>query len=307
MSNLTFAFITPSYAPDFQRCQLLCWSIKKFVAFPVKHYIVVDQKDFALFQQLADENTVILLKENILPSWIKRIPFYDKKNLWLNLKGYKNNNWLIRGWLIQQIIKLAAAQYAEEEVLVFLDSDVAFMEPFDVSSLIQQDKVRLFRVDHKTDHDNEIGKRWKDAAKQLLGLPLEKEYFDFYVSQIVTWRRSTLLQMYSLIEKNFQQNWMEVLCGMKNLSEYVVYGLFANYVLGESAGHYDDHLQKICECYWETDLMTPEELVAFFRRAKAEGYRAVMISAKSPINLTIEQFESLLAKSAIETTEISAN
>lgn len=296
MSDLTFAFITPSYAPDFQRCQLLCWSIKKFVAVPVKHYIIVDQKDYKLFQQLADANTIILTKEAILPQWIKRIPVYDKKNLWLNLKGYKNNTWLIRGWLIQQLIKLAAAQYVAEEVLVFIDSDVAFINDFDIFSLVQQDRVRLFRVDHQTNYDDELGQRWKNTAKQLLGLPLENQYYDFYISQIVTWRRSNLLKLYRLIEKNFQQNWMEVLCTVKDLSEYVVYGIFASYVLGESAGHYDNHLQKICECYWETEPMTPDELTAFFQKANAEDHKAVMISAKSSMDLSIAEFESLLGR-----------
>ncbi|HEY9643000.1 MAG TPA: DUF6492 family protein [Coleofasciculaceae cyanobacterium] len=295
MSNFTFAFITPSYAPDFQRCKLLCWSIKQFVLFPVKHYIVVDKKDFNLFQQLADSNTIVLTKEEILPTWIKRIPFFDKKNIWLNLKGYKSGNWLLRGWLIQQIVKLAAAQYVEQEVLVFVDSDVAFIDFFDIHTLINNDKVRLFRVEHSTNMDNEMGEKWKDTAKKLLDLPPQNNYNDFYISQIVTWRRDNLINLYQLIEKNFQRDWLEVISEMRDLSEYILYGMLASYVIGEDSGHYDNHLQKVCWCYWETIPMSHQELKEFFQAAQASSHKAVMISAKSSIDLSIEQFQNYLA------------
>jgi Family of unknown function (DUF6492) len=61
--SLRFGIITPSYAPDFERCRLLCQSIEQFVSPPVHHYIVVDQADWALFQSLAGANTSILTKE----------------------------------------------------------------------------------------------------------------------------------------------------------------------------------------------------------------------------------------------------
>ncbi|MEO1144429.1 MAG: DUF6492 family protein [Cyanobacteria bacterium J06638_22] len=297
VDDLTFAFVTPSYAPDFQRCKLLCWSIKQFISVPVKHYLIVERKDLALFNQLADANTVILTKEDILPSWIKRIPFYDKKNFWLNLKGYKSGNWLIRGWLIQQIVKLAAAEYVKEDVLVFVDSDVAFIDKFDVSQLINEgNKVRLFRVEHSTDMDIEVGKKWKVTAKKLLGIPADIDCYDFYVHQIVTWRRDHLLQMYRLLEKNHNdRNWVDVLCGVNDLSEYTLYGIFVNYVLGEASGHYDDHRQKICWCYWREDALSTQELTTFFQEAQTSGHKAVMLSAKSSIDLSIEQFQSYLA------------
>jgi hypothetical protein len=296
MNQLTFAFITPSYAPDFHRCQLLCWSIKKFVTFPVQHYIIVDRKDLCLFQQLADSHTQILVKEDILPTWIVRVPALSKKNLWLNLKGYKSGNWLIRGWLIQQVIKLAVAKYTHQDVLVFIDSDVAFIDRFDVRSLVEGDRVRLFRVDHVTNLDNPVGQRWKSATKNLLNLPPAQPCYDFYVNQLITWRRDNLIRLYEHLEHRFQAPWLEVILRMKDLSEYVLYGIFINYVLGDSAGHYDDHLQKICWCYWEPRPMTHPELQSFFQVAQSSNHAAVMISAKSGMDLSIEEFQTLLAQ-----------
>lgn len=305
MSELTFAFVTPSYAPDFQRCKLLCWSIKQFVDVPVHHYIIVDPKDFSLFQTLADRHTTILSKEEILPSWIQRIPFFDKKNLWLNLKGYRSGNWLLRGWLVQQIIKLATAQYVSEEVIIFLDSDVAFIDRFNIHSLVKEGKVRLFRVEQYMNENDKLTHVWKEEAKHLLNLPSEKHYQDNYVSQIVTWRRSTLLQMYQHIERNTQKDWLETLCEVRHLSEYILYGMFANYVAGEHAGHYDDHLQKICWCYWEEVPMSNSELAAFFHEAQTSGHKAVMISAKSGIDLSIAAFQQFLNLDSTESDRLT--
>jgi len=297
MNNHSFAFITPSYAPDFQRCKLLCWSIKQFIYSPIKHYIIVDKDDLNLFQQLADSNTIILSKEEVLPSWIKRAPLvnFSNKNIWLNLRGYRSGNWFLRGWLIQQIVKLAAAQYVKEDVLVFIDSDVAFIDYFNTSAFADGGKVRLFRVDHSTDIDGEIGIKWRETAKELLGLPTETTCYDFYVSQVVTWRRNNLIKLYRHIEEIYGRDWLEIISEVKDLSEYVLYGIFSSYVLGENSGHYDDHLQKICWCHWETSPMSDQKLRTFFQEARSSGHKAVMISAKSSMNLSIDQFQNYLA------------
>ncbi|MCU0566907.1 MAG: DUF6492 family protein [Oculatellaceae cyanobacterium Prado106] len=294
MSDFTFAFITPSYAPDFQRCKLLHWSIKQFVCFPVKHYIVVDQQDLIQFQELADAHTIILTKQQILPSWIQQIPLRTNKNIWLNLKGYQSGHWILRGWLIQQLIKLAAAQYVTEDVLVFIDSDVAFINPFDVNMLVDGDRVRLFRVEHSTNLDDAVSQKWKDTAKRLLKLPSNNNYYDFYINQLITWKRENLIKLYTLLGQGFGKGWLEVIASANHLSEYVLYGIFASYVLGEKSGHYDDHLQKICHCYWGTVPLAEPELQQFIQEAQSSGHRAVMISAKSSIELTIEQFQALL-------------
>ncbi len=296
MENPTFAFITPSYAPDFQRCKLLCWTIKKFVSPSVKHYIIVDRQDAKLFQALADANTEILVKEEILPAWIKRIPFSAKKNVWLNLKGFSSGSWIIRGWLIQQIIKLAAAQYTEEDILLFVDSDVAFIDDFDAHELLkaEEDKVRLFRVRDAAEIENKVTLKWKKTAKTLLGLPAKNSYHDNYISQIVTWRRDNLVQLYKTIEEQSGKGWIETVSQAKDLSEYVLYGLFASYILQDRSGHYDDHQQKVCYCYWEEKMMSDQQLSAFFQKAIASHHKSVMISAKSPIALSIPKFQHLV-------------
>ena len=50
----TTAMVTASYAPDFERCRLLCETIDRFVTGAPRHYILVEQRDVALFRQLGN-------------------------------------------------------------------------------------------------------------------------------------------------------------------------------------------------------------------------------------------------------------
>ncbi|BDA66169.1 hypothetical protein CAL7716_003350 [Calothrix sp. PCC 7716] len=103
MQELDFCLITPSYAPDYHRCQLLAWSIEAFAPEKAKHYIIVPKRDLPLFRQIKYRNTQIITLESILPTWVQ-LPFIN--NCWFNIKHL-----LVRGWIIQQLIKLAAAEF----------------------------------------------------------------------------------------------------------------------------------------------------------------------------------------------------
>lgn len=284
INEYTFAIITPSYAPDFERCQILCWSIDKFISPNVNHYIVVDHRDYNLFSQLEGSRRKIITKESILPWWIKRIPFLSKKNLWLNYQGFP-----LRGWLVQQIIKLSAAQYTSEEILVFIDSDVGFIRPFSLYNFVKQDQVRLFKIANSTktkDSDN-----WDKTTNYLLDLPNNK-YFHNYVGQIITWKRSNLLKLYEHIEDTTGQEWLKALCGSLHLSEYHLYGNFVDCILKDQSGHYYDE-SHICHQYWDSTPMSEKQLQVFFQQIPS-SCSSVMISAKASMFISQEKYFSLL-------------
>jgi hypothetical protein len=285
MNKFDFAIITPSYAPDFERCQLLSRSIEHFISPSYTHYIIVPARDLQLFRQLQKPNTEIITVESILPWWIQRVPFVQ--NWWLSLK-----NTLLRGWILQQIVKLSVAQYINKEVFVFIDSDVAFVQPFNLESFIRLDQVRLFCVPPEVATQTLMFDKWHRTAAELLGLPHVNYPVPGYIGQIMTWRRDNLLQLYQHIENISGRNWIETVCSSWDLSEYVLYGVFVDQVLRERSGHYSDS-QRICHEYWSEETMTDEQLKNFF----AEIYphdKAVMISAKAGIS--VQRYENLVNK-----------
>jgi hypothetical protein len=284
IKEYTFGIITPSYAPDFERCQILCQSMDKFVSPKANHYIVVDRKDYKLFSQLEGQTRKIIIKESILPWWIKQVPFLGKKNFWLNYQGFP-----LRGWLVQQIIKLSAANYTSEDILVFVDSDVAFIRPLNLHDFVKQDKVRLFSINNA--HKMKDSANWDKTTNHLLGL-LNTKYFNNYVGQIITWRRDNLLKLYQHIENSTGQKWTNVLCNSLHLSEYHLYGNFVNCVLKNESGHYYDD-SHICHQYWDSVAMSEEQLEKFFQTAPS-SCSALMISAKAGVSISQKKYLNLL-------------
>ena len=278
MSQLKCCLITPSYKPDFARCRLLAESVDKFAPSDISHYIVVDQKDFKLFQQLSNPNRTVITVESILPWWIQKIPLI--KNGWFSLKTLP-----IRNWLIQQIVKLEIANHIREDVLTFVDSDVTFVRPFDHKQFVKDGKVKLFKESIPLSLWNtEIEYTWYDTARSLLNLPQFAEFSDQnpvinYVGNFIIWKRDNVLQLHQHIEKVTQKYWIQAIASCWNFSEYILYGIFVDQVLKENSGQYWDS-QKVSHDYWGTIPLKEKQLQQFFQDIPPECF-AVMISSKS--------------------------
>ena len=51
------ALVTASYAPDFERCRLLCETVDQYVTGFSHHYILVEHNDVAQFRALESART----------------------------------------------------------------------------------------------------------------------------------------------------------------------------------------------------------------------------------------------------------
>ena len=127
----TAAVVTASYAPDFERCRLLCETLDRHVSGVARHYILVEHRDVALFRQLENSRRTVVDERDLLPRWLHA--FDDplslfRRRIWLSLKTMP-----LRGWHVQQLRRIAIAAHAQEDVLIFCDSDVAFLKPFDTT------------------------------------------------------------------------------------------------------------------------------------------------------------------------------
>jgi Family of unknown function (DUF6492) len=281
--SLSFGLITPSYAPDFQRCQLLSWSIAQYVQPPFTHYIVVDRRDYDLFAQLANPHTQILTVEAIVPRWIWREPLWRK--VWLSAKTLP-----IRNWILQQIVKLIVAQQIDQDVAVFVDSDVTFVRPFDLSGLARSTQVRLYRDDVGNDVQRDFHRPWHGTAARLLGLPLDGCLIPDYIGNLITWRKANVIQLCAQLEKVSGRSWIETLAREWHWSEYILYGMYVDGMLGDRAEVYPiDH--NLCHDYWFPKLLDDRELQQWISQLESDQV-AVMISAKSGI--AVDRYAPLL-------------
>ncbi len=267
----SFAFVTPSHAPDFQRCRLLVDSIACHAPDDVRHHLIVSRRDERLFSALRSARTEVLLEEDILPSWIFRVPFV--RGLWLSLKTPP-----LRGWILQQLLKLSVSEAIPADVYVFVDSDTFLVRPFDPRETVRDGKVPLFREKGPA-NVSDFNDRWHAAAATLLGVPLAGPHETNYVTNLVTWRRDALLALHARIEKTTGRPWAASVGRQLTVSEYALYGTFCEHVLGEDAGHY--HSDRITTLnHWDTSPLDAAGLAALGERL-APHHVGVMISAKS--------------------------
>lgn len=273
---LRFAIVTPSYYVDFEPCRLLAESVLRFTPPHVEHLILVDARDERLFSSLRSPRTHLVIKEELLPSWLVQLPY--ARRWWLSARSLP-----VRGWIVQQLTKLAVSQASDADVFIFLDSGAFFVRPYDPASLLRNGTVPLFREEgpqFETPHNQ----RWHRDAARLLGLRTRERYRTSYVANLVFWRRENLIMLQRHLEHVSGQMWMEPLVRLHTLSEYVLYGQFCEEVLGESAGHHP-YSTINAYSYWADselgvdalrhikDELTPEQAV-------------VMINEKSHTPLT---------------------
>lgn len=283
--NLSYALVTPSYAPDFERCRLLCSTRAKFLPEDVSHYVIVDRRDLPLFRQLKIYGIQLIAVEDILPWWIQRIPF--SKQGWFSFKGLP-----IRNWIIQQIIKLSAAQFIDDEIIGYVDSDVAFIRPIDPHQLVFGRNVRLYREPNSIPRDWLSHRRWYESACKLLGIPPTEYPAPNYIGDLVTWRRSNLIKLSDYLTDRHGKPFLEILASCLHFSEYILYGLFVEHILKDDSGHYFDEVYPGLQ-YFGTKTLSVPEIESYLAGVKSH-HVTVMISSKSktPVN----RYEGLLKK-----------
>jgi hypothetical protein len=273
----SLAFVTVSYGPDRDRCALLTRSLEEFAP-SVEHLIVVDRADLGLFQSLAGSRTTVVATEDVLPLWLRRLDIRRiglRSNLWLQSRGKP-----VRGWLVQQLVKLALAEELSADLLVHADSDVVLVRPFRNSSVIDDaGRVRLVAHPDAIDESMPNHVAWHRSSEKLLGIGRGGLPLPDYITSLVPWRRQNAVALLEHIERHTGRHWLRALAAAWDVSEYTLYGRFVRDVMGEDAGQYVTS-SSLCHDYWTHAPLSEHELEAFLDGIGPEAV-AVSITAKA--------------------------
>jgi hypothetical protein len=274
------AFVTASYRPDRDRCALLSRSLEA-CAPSFDHWIIVDRGDLPLFRPLENNRTHVVAKEEILPLWVRRLDTLRiglRSNAWVQARGIP-----IRGWLLQQFVKLAVAEKLSADVLVHADSDVVLLRPFSASSVIDAGgRVRLYARPDYIDEALPDHVRWHRSAEKLFGIKPAALPVPDFISSLVTWKRENAVGLLEQIERTTGRHWLRALASAWDVSEYTLYGRFAQDVLGTSAGHYLSS-SSLCFDYYKRVPLTVPELTSMLDRVGQEEV-AVSLTSKAGMN-----------------------
>lgn len=256
----TAAIVTASYAPDLERCRLLCETIDEHVTGHSRHYILVERGDVALFRQLETRNRIVVDERELLPAWLRSVSdptSFFKRRVWFSTRTPP-----LRGWHVQQLRRIGIAAKATEDALVYVDSDVVFLKPFDCGAFWQGDRLRLFRRDgvmetlRTGDH-----RAWSRNAGTALGIAAPEVSPHDYIATLIAWRRDAVEAMCARIEAVHGRHWVEAVAADRKFSECMLYGRFVDEIRG-GEGHFHDG-EDFCRVHWTGTALSDAEIRAF--------------------------------------------
>lgn len=278
----SLALVTPSYARDLDLCEDLVASVLRHTQPDVTHHIIVPASDLAAFERLAGDRTFISDVRAYLPRPMVKIPGV---NGWLNLRHPFPP---VRGWMAQQIVKLAAAASAEADVVLLIDSDVLLIRAVDASSFCPSGRVQLFEIPEGVDDSLPRHHLWHAAARRLLGLqPHRASVLPDYICWPCAWEPESVRMMLKRVESVTGLPWATAVGRELHFSEMILYGVFIREVVGASE---DLHLTSEMRCLNHSDEVALDEaaLRGLLAGAGPDDV-AIMISAKSGTPLAVRR------------------
>jgi hypothetical protein len=273
--------ITKSYKPDFELCWDLHRSVLDYTPDWIRHHIIVPRADVQLFSRLAGPRTQIRCDTGLLPRSFVPVPC---TNLTVNLDRPFPP---VRGWILQQVVKLAAVAASEDDVVLVADSDVEFVRPFTVETFVRDSVVRFYRKPNAIDGKLPRHVAWHRTARALLGLPPAEPPYTDYISALFACDPAIVRQMLARVTATTGQPWSTAIAAQPHFSEWTLYGVFVDNVIGAPANSFsaDDPL---CLGYWDVSPLNRDDAVEFLRHVQRTDV-AAMISAKSRTPLAVRR------------------
>ena len=280
---MSYVIATPSFAGDFERCRLLAESVQRFIG--IDHYVLIDEIDESQFACLRELGVKLVSSRQLMGNDYLRLPF---TRLWVG-----SHLRPLRGWITQQIRKLAFAAQAPSEDILFVDSDIVFVRPFQPSTYTIDSRTPLFI----TDWYNAESLAWANQARTLLALP-SKNSSRGYVHPTF-WKRDVTQMLLKAIEEQAGRSWRAVITALPTVSEYTLYGIFAQERVGlDCLGLYDFN-QPIIHHSWQYDLSSESKLKEFIATTPKDAY-GLMFHSKDrvPVANYVKEVRAMWASSS---------
>ncbi|GAA1956403.1 DUF6492 family protein [Agromyces allii] len=273
----TLTIITPSYAPDLELCRDLRASLVRHAAPTTAHRIIVPRRDLHRFAPLAELGATVVDVDSVMPSQLRKAP---RMNMWVNVESPFPP---IRGWIAQQLVKLAAAASAETDIALLVDSDVEFIRAVDGLTFAPCGRLPLYRLADAVSDALPRHRLWHDTARRLLGLaPTTASRLPDYICWPCAWDPAIVRAMLRRIEYATGRSWATSIGRELHFSEMILYGVYVEEMLGTALSGTVDGMR--CRVHPDEIPLDGDGLDQFLSEV-AETDVAVMVSAKSGTGL----------------------
>jgi hypothetical protein len=267
-----FAVLTPSFRGDADLFADLHESVLANTAPAVVHHVVVPPSDAKLFRPFESLRCRVWTHRDLLPRYCVSVPHAD--GLTLSLR----RPWRpIRGWVAQQIMKIAGTAAIDARAVLIIDSDAVLLREPSLAELTHDGRLGHFRKDGAVTPGMDRHLLWHDVARRLLGVPgsVSPPAPD-YISPISIWDPTVVRSLIEHIEDSTGRDWLDAVAGELHVSEFVIYGVFVDHVLGGVA----PFTQPLCHNYYERTPLSETDARAFADQMPSKALGA-MISSHS--------------------------
>ncbi|MGM7669382.1 DUF6492 family protein [Microbacterium sp. A93] len=266
------AILTPSYRPDLPGFRRLHESVLRFTEEDVVHHVIVPGLDAELFRSIDSPRLRVWTYQQAIPQGLiatdrtaarmSRIPGLPSS---LNCAALSwRRPWKpVRGWVLQQIVKMGMAHHVEADIFVNIDSDVVLVRPLTAASCRRAGAIRLYTAEDAVPRTMKRHYRWHQTAHQLLGLPWQGQHsYPDHVAGIVSWDGELLRQCLARVEEVAGMPWAAAVADHLHFSEDILYGTFVRH-FGSDLDRSFQRGTTRCHSYWSPTPMGPEEAEEF--------------------------------------------
>lgn len=243
---------------DIELFSLLAESIDRYVAADVQHHVIVPKADLSTFSRFKSTRRKILCQDDVLPFRALKLPkalghlspiISAFRRPWYVGPGFK----MMRGWVLQQLLKIEATRASDADLVLHVDSDVFFVKPFSADMAFDGKRPSFFRVPATAlspEHAN-----WTNVADRILSLNSPAEatcpQYRHYVENCIPWSPSIVRDMIARMGQVQDRPWYKILMSEASFSEYFIYGRFVDTLV--SLSQLDPRDRTVCKTYWPSD------------------------------------------------------
>jgi hypothetical protein len=277
------AVLTPSFRGDVSLFADLHDSVLANTARSVVHHVVVPPSDAHLFRQYEGPRCQVWTHRDLLPRYCVSVP--HASGLTISLR----RPWPpVRGWVVQQIMKIAGTAALDARAVLIIDSDAVLLRDPTFDRFAHNGRLRHFRRDRAVTAGMDRHLLWHSVARRLLGVSgTVSPPAPDYISPITVWDPAVVRSLMQHIAESTGRNWLDAVAAELHVSEFVIYGVFVDHVLGGI----EPLDGPLCHNYYERIPLGPADALAFADEMPA-GALGAMISSHShtPTSVRREAF-----------------
>ncbi|MFD3191566.1 DUF6492 family protein [Sedimentitalea sp. HM32M-2] len=254
IENGGLGLLTCSMATDLPLFELLARSVDDHVDPRIMHHVVVPAADLPRFRAFANDRREIVAQEDVLPERLRKLPAWLRHFSFLQA-GLRRPIYLrpdrsvVRGWMLQQFLKIEMSRRIEAAAVMHVDSDVAFFRRLAPEDAFAGDRVRFFRVEGKP--INPMHDAWVAGSCRFLGISPPARHDVHYIENCVLWSRAVARAMVDRMQEAQGKPLQDILFSAETMSEYYVYGIFAD--LCPEAAELAAEEVSFCNSYWPSE------------------------------------------------------